>query len=115
LATHIFAVHANPVEGREEEFNSWYDDHMREIIELPGFVGARRFVVDGEPIQGPKPSLRYLILYEIESDDPKSVMAGMAARAANRRGEAANTTPMDIPNCTSMIYKQVGATQGKVG
>ena len=48
----------------EEEINRWYDEeHLPEIMAVPGFVSARRFLrVGGPPVA--KPS-KYLCIYEI--------------------------------------------------
>ena len=39
---HVFAVLTNPVEGREDEFNAWYDRHLHDILRLTGLVSAFR-------------------------------------------------------------------------
>jgi len=54
-------VMGEPQAEAEAEFNAWYDEeHLRERIACPGFLGARRFqAVEGSP--------RYLALYELES------------------------------------------------
>jgi hypothetical protein len=53
----------NPVEGREEEFRTWYwGTHIPEILELPGFLSASRY-------RAPESagfSHRYVTLYEVE-------------------------------------------------
>ncbi|WP_167480822.1 hypothetical protein [Mesorhizobium waimense] len=44
MSRHVFTVLNNPVEGREAEFNAWYDDrHVHDILRLPGLVSAQRF------------------------------------------------------------------------
>lgn len=43
MSRHVFAVLTNPVEGREPEFNAWYDRHLHDILRLPGLVSAQRF------------------------------------------------------------------------
>ncbi|MBI3043094.1 MAG: hypothetical protein HYY78_09745 [Betaproteobacteria bacterium] len=61
----------------EAEFNDWYDrEHMRERVEVPGFIRGRRFAaVSGAP--------RYLALYEAQS---AAVMMSDAYLALNRHG-----------------------------
>lgn len=40
-------LHVGP--EREEEFNAWYDsEHLQQIVDLPGFVAARRYAVEGQ-------------------------------------------------------------------
>ena len=50
----------------EEEFNDWYDlEHLRQVVDLPGFVRARRYRVDDAP-------LRYLAWYETRDEKVES-------------------------------------------
>ncbi|MGW2824329.1 hypothetical protein ACWC24_25520 [Streptomyces sp. NPDC001443] len=54
----------NPVQGREEEFRTWYwGTHIPEILELPGFLSARRYQATGPEAGAPH---RYVTLYEVE-------------------------------------------------
>jgi hypothetical protein len=50
----------------EEEFNDWYNlEHLRQCVDLPGFVRARRYRVDDAP-------LRYLAWYETVDEKVES-------------------------------------------
>ena len=54
-------VLANVGPDDEAEFNEWYDrEHMRERVEVPGFISAQRYVSDGNS------RWKYLALYETE-------------------------------------------------
>jgi hypothetical protein len=69
-------VYTSPADGREEEYNAWYDDvHLLEFAALPGVISGRRFKVtsatDGKPT--------YAAVYEL-STSPDEVMAAMNAR-----------------------------------
>jgi hypothetical protein len=65
-------VYTSPAEGREDEYNAWYDDvHLREFSALPGVISGRRFKVAGGQQQ-------YAALYEL-SAHPDEVMAAMNA------------------------------------
>jgi hypothetical protein len=55
------------VEGREEEYNVWYNDvHLQEVTAVPGFVSAQRFklctTVGGQFKQD------YVCIYEMEAE-----------------------------------------------
>jgi hypothetical protein len=66
-------VYTSPAEGREDEYNAWYDDvHLQEFSALPGVISGRRFNVSGAV----KP--QYAALYEL-SAHPDEVMAAMNA------------------------------------
>jgi hypothetical protein len=57
----LLMVLANVGPDDEAEFNSWYDcEHMRERVEVPGFISARRYVSDGSS------RWKYLAIYETE-------------------------------------------------
>lgn len=64
-------VYTSPADGREDDYNAWYDDiHLPEFSALPGVIAGRRFKVasDGKP--------RYAAIYEL-SAHPDAVMAAM--------------------------------------
>ena len=64
-------VYTSPAEGRDDEYNAWYDDiHLPEFSALPGVNTGRRFKVTGDG----KP--QYAAIYEL-STHPDNVMAAM--------------------------------------
>ena len=70
-------AYTNPVEGREDEYNKWYDEvHLPEFSALPGVVSGRRFKVDGD-----KPAA-YAAVYEL-STEPKNVFAAFGEALKN--------------------------------
>jgi hypothetical protein len=63
----------------EAEFNRWYDrEHTQERVAIPGFVRARRWVLE----QGAGEAPRYLALYETETFEVLSSGPYKAALAA---------------------------------
>ena len=55
-------VLTNIDENNEAEFNRWYDDeHMKERVEIPGFLNARRYMAKG------KARWKYLAMYDTEA------------------------------------------------
>ena len=66
-------VYTSPADGREDDYNAWYDDiHLAEFSALPGVISGRRFKVAGES------QPRYAAIYEL-SAHPDEVMAAMNA------------------------------------
>lgn len=66
-------VYTSPADGREDDYNTWYDDvHLAEFSALPGVISGRRFKVaaDGKA--------QYAAIYEL-SGHPDQVMAAMNA------------------------------------
>jgi hypothetical protein len=83
---HLMLVHTSAEDGREAEFNDWYDDHVRELLDLPGIVAAQRFrlsptqFTDGAAANVPG---KYLLIVEIEGA-PADTFAAMRRRGSRR-------------------------------
>ncbi|MBM3676628.1 MAG: hypothetical protein FJW96_01905 [Actinobacteria bacterium] len=66
MAKNLMVVFTNPVEGREDEFNDWYDnEHLADVVGGGPFARAQRFVL-ADVDHDVAPDYRYLALYEIE-------------------------------------------------
>jgi hypothetical protein len=67
-------VYTSPAEGREDDYNAWYDEvHLAEFSALPGVINGRRFKVAASDAAA-KPV--YAALYEL-SAHPDKVFAAM--------------------------------------
>jgi hypothetical protein len=83
MAKYVILALTNPTEGNEDEFNRWYDEsHIADVIDVPGFVSARRFrLADRQYQQNRTPNKhRYLALYEIETDDLDATLDELYSR-----------------------------------
>jgi hypothetical protein len=70
MAKYILIERSNPVPGKEQEYNDWYNnEHLPDLMTVPGIVAARRWKVVGKPYQGAEFSHRYICVYQIETDD----------------------------------------------
>jgi hypothetical protein len=58
----------------EDEFDAWYDAHLREILAVPGFRSARRFRLQGVVNPEVGPAFTHLALYELDGD-PEAALA----------------------------------------
>jgi len=81
MGNYTLVVFTNPVEGREDDYNEWYDNqHLGDVIAAAGFDRAERLrLTDIAPSSEAKH--RYLALYQVETDDPESVFKGLVAAA----------------------------------
>ncbi len=76
MADHEYMVLSRPPEGvSDEEFNGWYDTHMREILEVPGFVTAQRSALTLRGMRGEAFEYRYLVRYGIDGDLDETLAA----------------------------------------
>jgi hypothetical protein len=98
----IFAF-SNPVDGKDDAFNQWYDDrHLDEVLDVPGVVAARRYDLVPSRAQKDDPAEstpRYLTIYELDSD-PKVVLKELGARIG--AGKFSTSEAID-PSSTSFV------------
>jgi len=101
MRRYVFVVMTNPVEGRDREYNQWYDEiHLKDVCSFPGFRGARRYrLADGESKH------RYLALYEMETDDPKRDLDALTAAAGTDRMRM--TDALDLASATTALFEQI--------
>lgn len=105
VARTLFLVLSNPVDGRDDEYNRWYDEvHIRDVCEVPGVVSAQRYRVrpdippadvvpaDGESGDGHLPQ-RHLAVYELD-DDPAKVFGEFITRVGDGRLPLSDTLDM---------------------
>jgi len=92
MAKHIFLALTNPVEGKEPEFNEWYNTHhVPDVINVPGFVSGQRFKLSDSQFGGEaSKAYKSLAVYEIETDDIAATIKELRAR-----GGTADITPTD--------------------
>jgi hypothetical protein len=78
-AENLMVVFTNPVDGREDEFNEWYDGvHVPEIMAATGISAVSRYEAAPRPeADRPVPPHKYLALYDL-GDDPMSALTKLA-------------------------------------
>jgi len=104
--TYYFFVFSNPVAGHEDEYNKWYDQqHAPDVVAVPGFVTAQRFVKNDLPLyrmvdlQVPK----YLVVYKIATDNIESVFTEVNRRL--QTGETVIGPAFDRTTSVSYVYR----------
>lgn len=99
----VFIVHTNAAEGREDDFNEWYNNtHLSDVVAIPGFVAARRYrLADAQHV--PLETFRYFAIYEIEGD-PAAAMVALQA-AIDQGMELSDAMAPDI---YATVYEPIG-------
>lgn len=105
-----FLVFTKPVEGREKEYDDWYQNvHLRDLVAVPGYKSAQRFRLNRvyqKPQMAPaEEPYRNLAIYNIEADDLDTVIAGMKRLA----GKVHITDALDNPASSAIFYEECGA------
>ncbi len=82
MPTHTMLVFSNPAVGREDEFNRWYDQqHIPDILNVPGFVAAQRFRLSNPQPRPEQQKYAYAVVYDIETDDLDGTLSALASAA----------------------------------
>ena len=67
MSRNLYLVLSKPPDGLPpEEYDRWYDLHVRENIVSPGFLSAKRYAI--EPSREEAVRYSHLALYEYEGD-----------------------------------------------
>jgi hypothetical protein len=77
MSRYVHLVFSDPPAGvSDDEFNAWYDDHVQEILAVPGFDSVRRYAIS--PVVGPDGSggFRFLAVYQL-SCEPVAAIASL--------------------------------------
>ena len=101
MAKSMFVVKSNPLEAREDEYNDWYDNqHVSEVLAVPGFVSAQRFVL-ADMNANEVTVHRYLAIYEIEGD------LGSALAALRSAAPGMHISSALEPGSESLVYTEL--------
>jgi len=103
VSQHLHAVFSQPPAGvSDEDFNAWYDAHVREILAVRGFVSVQRYRL--EPVvRSPDAPIayRYLALYAIEGNPADAVAAlgqvGMGSKDSYSELKDADEGQLPLP------------------
>jgi|EndMetStandDraft_4_1072995.scaffolds.fasta_scaffold44393_3 hypothetical protein len=102
MARYAMVVQSRPREGREADYNAWYDEvHLADVAALPGVVSGRRFEFAGGMVG--EPGQPYLAIYEIETEDMQAFVAELGRRLTD--GTMRQTDAMDGSASVVWFYK----------
>src|SRR5262245_5624196 len=81
MGNYVMVVQSQAKPGQDDAYNAWYDGvHYADILAIPGVKSGRRF--EATQVGLGTTMLPYLAIFEIETDEPGSVMAELGQRAA---------------------------------
>ena len=111
MTKYIMMVRSNPVAGREDEYNDWYDRHqLPQLVETPTFVAGQRYKL--APVELPdypgyqKAQHRYMVVYEIETDSLEKTK--QILWSPDNVGRIRQSTAFDSSNVDCQIYLPIG-------
>ncbi|HSZ42914.1 MAG TPA: hypothetical protein VK817_23375 [Trebonia sp.] len=95
-------VFTSPAEGREDEYNEWYDNtHLPEFLALPGVVSGKRYRLSPG---GPKARQSYTAVYEL--DGPASGVL-KAMDAAIKDGSMHMSSALDPASISMSAWEEI--------
>ncbi|MDH4146073.1 MAG: hypothetical protein OEY23_13005 [Acidimicrobiia bacterium] len=104
MTKHVLLVFTDPVEGKEDEYNRWYNDvHLGEVLQTPGFVRAQRFKV--ADLMPGVTDHTYVAIYELETDDPGAAMKALQGGA----GTMTMSDAIDLKSAKMSLASEVSA------
>jgi len=78
-------VMTKPVQGREPEYNDWYQNvHLDDLVAIDGVKSAQRFRLN-QAVSCDKPPLPYLAIYDVETEDIDGVIRQLSERPQTGR------------------------------
>jgi hypothetical protein len=102
VARHVHLVFSDPPAGvPDDEYNAWYDEHVKEILSVDGWVSATRYRVDAVVAAESTGGYRYLSCYELNCPPEQAVANLVASGMGDAKTYAAGKPEADalpIPN-----------------
>jgi len=107
MAKYKFIVFSKPVEGKEAEYNDWYQNrHLGEVVQTPGFVAAQRFQLSHDLI-GDGSAYPYMAIYDIEADHWSQPFAALQ-ESAGEGGGMFMSDAIDLSTVRANVYEVFG-------
>ncbi|MGD9792485.1 MAG: hypothetical protein AB7V43_03290 [Acidimicrobiia bacterium] len=105
---HALVVLSNAVDGRDEEFNTWYDkQHLPDVLSVPGFVAAQRYTANPAQMGEAPLTHKYLAIYEIEGD----IGAALGALGSAVEAGMDISSMLDMDTVSAVVFTPNGPRQ----
>jgi hypothetical protein len=86
MAKNLQLVFSDPGDDvSDETFDRWYDEHLIEILSIPGFQSAQRYALSPAVEVDGGPAFRRLVVYEVD-DDTDRLMRSMRELKLDQAG-----------------------------
>jgi hypothetical protein len=100
--TYLQFIFSQPVDGKEDEFNAWYDKtYVPALAGTRGFVAAQRMIVERPATRG-VPSTKYLSMLTIRTADISAVLKTAAKKYSQ------SVAAVDATNTRAYTYRAIG-------
>lgn len=106
----FYVLRSNPVSGRDDDYNEWYQNrHLADVLAIPGFVSAQRYRLAENP-RNRRATYRYMVVYELEGDADVALTAlGDAMSNGMEISDAMDVSREGRPE--GFVYEMLGETK----
>ena len=106
----LFMVKSDAADGREDEYNTWYNEvHLPEVLQIEGFQAAQRFALNEHQVQKGQ-THGYLAIYEIDSDNVAETLLNLQQATWLNMSDAIDQRHFDISVFSAVTAKIVSAS-----
>jgi len=106
----LFMVKSDAVDGREDEYNTWYNEvHLPEVLQIEGFQAAQRFALNEHQVQKSQ-THGYLAIYEIDTHNVALTLQNLQHATWLNMSDAIDQRRVDISVFNAVTEKMVSAS-----
>jgi hypothetical protein len=99
-----YVVLSDPVAGREDEYNDWYDhQHLGDLLAIDGVESAQRFRLVSGPGDAPQ---TYLAIYDFDTDGPDAILAEVSKRIGTPAMPISEA--LDTSRVSTWLFEEMG-------
>jgi hypothetical protein len=109
MARYQYVILSRAKVGQEEEYVRWYrEQHLADVVRLPGVVNGRLFLQDWQKDYdlGP-PQYCLMTIYELETDDPVATVDAIRGLLGSEHMPSTDT--LDKSGMIQVIGHQIAA------
>ena len=104
MSKSVLLVYTDVDPEHEEEFNRWYNEmHIPDILQVEGFVAARRYKLSGPAPRDQQSASRYLAIYELDTVDTKAAMKRLSEQDARLREQGRVSEHMRVNSVATYV------------
>lgn len=101
-----YLMFTNAAEGRDAEFNDWYDNvHIPDILASGGLKSPERYEIVASAFTPPSEH-RYAAIYEVDGDDPDQALQKLVD--AFSAGKMRMSDSLDMQTGRPILLKALG-------
>jgi hypothetical protein len=104
MTQYTYLIHANPREGRDDDFIAWYDSqHLADMLRIDGVVSAQLLKPSAANARTPA---KYVAIFEFDTDDVEAIFNEMYKRGGTEDMPVSDA--LDSASVVTHLYERLG-------